>query len=415
MLNLRFEVGGMSALFGLIPAGGTGSRFGGELPKQYAALAGETVMARTARALLADPRIMSVLVATAPGDAHVADALAPLRGEHGRRLTWVPAGGATRARTVRQGLDALLMAGALESDWVLVHDAARPGLSPDALMNMIDRLQTHPVGGLMALPLADTLKRSRFATDMASEEVEATIPREAMWAAQTPQMFRIGLLAAALDAAFDAGIEPTDEAQAMEAAGHVPVLVPGTRGNFKITVQDDLRAMEQLMSNSSLPRALPSFRIGEGWDVHALVAGRKLIIGGVEIPHNTGLLGHSDADVLLHAITDALLGGAGVGDIGRHFPDTDPQFKGADSKVLLAEAYRRVQAAGWQLVNLDATIIAQQPKLAPHIPGMVAVIAQTLGVDASQINVKAKTSEKLGYLGREEGISAQASALLVAR
>ncbi len=400
----------MSALFGLIPAGGTGSRFGGDLPKQYAQLAGETVLARTARALLADPRLMSVLVAAAPGDAHVANALAPLRAEHGRRLTWVPAGGATRARTVRQGLDALLMAGALEDDWVLVHDAARPGLSADALMNMIDRLQTHPVGGLMALPLADTLKRSRFATDMASEEVEATIPREGMWAAQTPQMFRIGLLAAALDTAFDAGIEPTDEAQAMEAAGHVPVLVPGTRGNFKITVQDDLRAMEQLMSNTTMPR----IRIGEGWDVHALVAGRKLIIGGVEIPHSTGLLGHSDADVLLHAITDALLGGAGLGDIGRHFPDTDPQFKGADSKVLLAEAYRRVQAAGWQLVNLDATLIAQQPKLAPHIPGMVAVIAQTLGVAESQINIKAKTSEKLGYLGREEGIAAQASALLAA-
>ncbi len=400
----------MSALFGLIPAGGTGSRFGGEMPKQYAQLAGETVLARTARALLADPRLMSVLVAAAPGDAHVANALAPLRAEHGRRLTWVPAGRATRARTVRHGLDALLMAGALEDDWVLVHDAARPGLSADALMNMIDRLQNHPVGGLMALPLADTLKRSRFATDMASEEVEATIPREGMWAAQTPQMFRIGLLAAALDTAFDAGIEPTDEAQAMEAAGHVPVLVPGTRGNFKITVQDDLRAMEQLMSNTTMPR----IRIGEGWDVHALVAGRKLIIGGVEIPHSTGLLGHSDADVLLHAITDALLGGAGLGDIGRHFPDTDPQFKGADSKVLLAEAYRRVQAAGWQLVNLDATIIAQQPKLAPHIPGMVAVIAQTLGVAESQINIKAKTSEKLGYLGREEGIAAQANALLAA-
>lgn len=158
--------------------------------------------------------------------------------------------------------------------------------------------------------------------------------------------------------------------------------------------------------------ALP-FRIGQGYDCHKLVEGRKLIIGGVTIPHHVGLLGHSDADVLLHAITDAILGAAALGDIGKHFPDTDPQFKGADSRTLLREACRRVVATGYVIGNLDATIIAQQPKMAPHIAAMCANVAEDLGVGVGQVNIKAKTNEKLGYLGREEGIAAEAVALLI--
>jgi 2-C-methyl-D-erythritol 2,4-cyclodiphosphate synthase len=156
-----------------------------------------------------------------------------------------------------------------------------------------------------------------------------------------------------------------------------------------------------------------NIRIGEGWDVHALVPGRKLILGGVEIPHTAGLLGHSDADVLLHAITDAVLGASGLGDIGRHFPDTDAQFKGADSSVLLAEAMRRVRAKGWELVNVDSTIVAQAPKLAPHIAAINASVAKALGVQADQVNVKAKTAEKLGPVGMGQSIEARAVALLV--
>lgn len=162
----------------------------------------------------------------------------------------------------------------------------------------------------------------------------------------------------------------------------------------------------------SLPPVLPPFRIGQGYDCHALVPGRKLIIGGVAIPHATGLLGHSDADVLLHAITDAILGAAGLGDIGRHFPDTDPQFSGADSRKLLREAGKRVAAAGYLIGNIDATIIAQAPKMAPHIAQMITNIAEDLDVAAAQVNIKAKTNEKLGYLGREEGIAAEAVALV---
>lgn len=161
--------------------------------------------------------------------------------------------------------------------------------------------------------------------------------------------------------------------------------------------------------------SLPPFRIGQGYDCHALVPGRKLIIGGVTIPHVTGLLGHSDADVLLHAITDAILGAAGLGDIGRHFPDSDPQFAGADSRVLLREACSRVARAGYAIGNVDATIIAQAPKMAPHIPAMVEVIAADLGVPSSRVNVKAKTNERLGFLGREEGIAAEAVALIYSR
>jgi 2-C-methyl-D-erythritol 2,4-cyclodiphosphate synthase len=160
---------------------------------------------------------------------------------------------------------------------------------------------------------------------------------------------------------------------------------------------------------------LPALRIGEGWDTHALVTGRPLVLGGITIPHTHGLLGHSDADALLHAITDALLGAAALGDIGRHFPDTDPQFKGADSVVLLQEAYRRVQAAGWQLVNLDATIVAQAPKMAPHIDAMVARIAEALGVQPGQVNVKAKTAEKMGPVGEGRSIETRAVCLLAAR
>lgn len=160
---------------------------------------------------------------------------------------------------------------------------------------------------------------------------------------------------------------------------------------------------------------VPAFRIGQGYDCHALVAGRKLIIGGVTIPHKTGLLGHSDADVLLHAITDAIFGAAGLGDIGRHFPDTDARFSGADSRVLLREACKRVAAAGYSIGNIDATIIAQAPKMAPHIPEMIRNIASDLEVAAEQVNIKAKTNEKLGFLGREEGIAAEAVALIYKR
>jgi 2-C-methyl-D-erythritol 4-phosphate cytidylyltransferase / 2-C-methyl-D-erythritol 2,4-cyclodiphosphate synthase len=392
----------MENFYAIVPAGGAGTRFNAAQPKQYALMNGVPVIQRAVRVLLADPRIRLIVVAVARSDKTATQMLAEECA--GGRVKVVACGGETRAKTVRNALTAIEGNGANKTDWVLVHDAARPGLPFEALQRLMQISQNNVAGGLLALPVADTIKR---AGKEHHASVEMTLSREGLWHAQTPQMFRCGPLTEALDESLNDGVEPTDEAQAMERAGHAPVLVNGARINFKITVQEDLETMETLMSPGTA-----HMRIGQGWDIHALVPGRKLIIGGVEVPHTAGLLGHSDADVLLHAITDALLGAAGLGDIGRHFPDTDKQFKDADSKELLRQAYAKVRTEGWQLANLDATIIAQAPKLATHIPKMVDVIAKILQADDEIINIKAKTAEKLGALGRQEGISAQAVVML---
>jgi 2-C-methyl-D-erythritol 4-phosphate cytidylyltransferase/2-C-methyl-D-erythritol 2,4-cyclodiphosphate synthase len=289
-------------------------------------------------------------------------------------------------------------------------------------------LATERIGALLALPVADTVKRG------GNQRALQTIDREGLWLAQTPQVFGLGRLREALVRHHSV----TDEASAIEANGLSPALVAGNLRNFKVTTMDDLQAMRDslaLSRESAAPSSTTSsaassaasagvagvagaagarFRIGQGWDVHALVPGRALLIGGVAIPFERGLLGHSDADVLLHAITDAMLGAAALGDIGRHFPDTDARFAGADSRVLLREALVRVRAAGWVPGNIDCTVVAQAPKLASHIPAMVAAIAADLDIAPSQVNVKAKTAEKLGFAGRGEGIEAHATVLLVA-
>jgi 2-C-methyl-D-erythritol 4-phosphate cytidylyltransferase/2-C-methyl-D-erythritol 2,4-cyclodiphosphate synthase len=309
-------------------------------------------------------------------------------------------GGDTRAATVRAGLDALRAQGAGDHDWVLVHDAARCLLQPAWVDRLIDACMDHPVGGLLALPLTDTLKQAD------GDHVAATVDRAGKWTAQTPQMFRLGLLAQALDAA---GAGVTDESSAIESLGLHPRLVEGHPDNLKVTWPADFARAERLLET---PMNTASIRIGEGWDTHALVDGRPLVLGGVTIAHTHGLLGHSDADALLHAITDALLGGAGLGDIGRHFPDTDPAFAGADSGVLLQEAARRVRAAGWAPVNVDSTIVAQAPKMAPHIDAMRERIAALLALPVDAVNVKAKTAEKMGPVGEGRAIETRAVCLL---
>ncbi len=377
---------------GLIPAAGEGARLGGETPKQYLELAGRPMVAHAAAALLAHPAVELAFVVLAPDDERWAthdwsafqDRLAPL---------WC--GGATRRDSVLNGL--IAMANVVDpEDWVLVHDAARPCLAREDLARLIENVGDDDVGGILAVPLADTLKRSDEAGRIA-----ATAPRDGLWLAQTPQMFRHGTLLRAIGGAGHV----TDEASAVEALGLRPRLVPGSGRNLKVTFAGDA-----LIAETSAARR--SMRIGQGFDVHALVPGRKLVVGGVEIPFEKGLAGHSDADVLLHAITDALLGAAGLGDIGRHFPDTDPAYKDADSRRLLREAVARVRAAGYSVVNVDATIIAQAPRMAPHVPAMTANIAADLGVEVGRVNVKAKTTERLGFTGRGEGIAAEAVALL---
>ena len=399
-----YTVGLLPRLFALVPCAGSGSRAGAAGPKQYAPVAGQALVAHTLAALARVPRLAATLVVLAPDDEQFERQVPGFAGAQ----AWVArVGGASRAETVAAGLAELQARGVLPHDWVLVHDAARCLLQPAWVDRLIDACADDEVGGLLALPLADTLKQAAGDDDV---RVSATVPREGKWAAQTPQMFRLGLLLPALRSA---GPEVTDEASAVEALGHRPKLVPGDLQNLKVTWPADSALAERLLQTPESPmHTAPQLRIGEGWDTHALVTGRPLVLGGITLPHSHGLLGHSDADALLHAITDALFGAAALGDIGRHFPDTDAAFKGADSGRLVAECARRVRAAGWQIVNIDATVIAQAPRLAPHIPAMVERIAALLGLLPGQVNVKAKTAEKMGPVGEGRAIEARAVCLL---
>lgn len=404
--------------FALVPCAGTGSRAGTAAPKQYATVAGRPLVAHTLDALAQVDRLAATLVVLSPEDSDFDRELPGFAGE--RR--WVArVGGASRAETVANGLAELRARGAQPQDWVLVHDAARCLLLAAWVDRLIDACINDEVGGLLALPLADTLKSEALG------RVQATVDRQGKWAAQTPQMFRLGMLGPALQAALASGLAITDEASAVEALGQAPKLVPGDLENLKVTWPGDFALAERLLAGRAGDRAQdreqamtdlknkpPQLRIGEGWDTHALVTGRPLMLGGVHIPHSHGLLGHSDADALAHAITDALLGAAALGDIGQLFPDNSAEFKGADSMLLLARAYAHVQAAGWQIVNIDSTIVAQAPKMAPHIPAMRARLAQALGIDAAQVNVKAKTAEKMGPVGEGLAIEARAVCLLTA-
>jgi 2-C-methyl-D-erythritol 4-phosphate cytidylyltransferase/2-C-methyl-D-erythritol 2,4-cyclodiphosphate synthase len=387
-----------SRCIALVPCAGRGERAGAGLPKQYAPVAGRSVVAHTLDALARVPQIAHTLVVLAPDDVGFDTAAPDFQG-------WVErCGGATRAASVRAGLTALRERGVGDDDWILVHDAARCLVSPGAIERLIAACADDAVGGLLAQPVPDTLKQAD-----ASGRVAGTVDREGKWAAQTPQMFRLGLLARALDRAGDA---VTDEAGAVEALGLAPRLVAGDAENFKVTWPEDFARAERVLRSR---QGTTTMRIGEGWDVHALVAGRPLVLGGVTVPHTMGLAGHSDADALAHAITDALLGAAGLGDIGRHFPDTDPAFEGADSMQLLAEAARRVRTAGWEIVNVDSTVVAQAPKLSPHIPAMRARLAEVLGLSQDQVNVKAKTAEKMGPVGEGRAMEARAACLIVRR
>ncbi|MFO1220944.1 MAG: 2-C-methyl-D-erythritol 2,4-cyclodiphosphate synthase [Burkholderiaceae bacterium] len=394
-------------LYALVPCAGIGARAGTAVPKQYAPLAGRPMVAHTLAALQRVTRLAGVLLVISPHDGWFDEAM---RGQSVDAAWVARCGGATRAATVAAGLQALRERGAGDDDWVLVHDAARCLVEPAWVDRLIDACLHDVVGGLLALPVADTLK---FARD---GRASATIDRSDKWAAQTPQMFRLGQLARALARS---GERVTDEASAIEAIGLQPRLVAGDANNLKVTWPEDvaraaawLRARGDTTATGDAPMTLPAVRFGEGWDIHALVPGRPLVLGGVTVPHTHGLQAHSDGDALLHAITDALLGAAALGDIGRHFPDTDAAFEGADSHRLLAEAARRVRAAGYEIVNVDSTIVAQAPKMAPHIDAMRARIADALGVAVAQVNVKAKTAEKMGPVGEGRAIEARAVALL---
>ena len=307
-------------------------------------------------------------------------------------------GGDTRQHSVLNGLKSL---DAGPDDIVLIHDAARCMTPRDVILRVLDSCDKSG-SGVAAIPAVNTMKYADSGMNVVS-----TADRKNLYEVQTPQGFCYGLLLRSYMKAENDGFTATDDASVVEYAGDRVLLVDGSIRNIKVTEKEDL-----VMINALLHQDIPPYRIGMGYDVHRLTEGRKLILCGIEIPHSLGLLGHSDADVALHALMDAMLGAAALGDIGRHFPDTSDEYKGISSLLLLKEVIRMIRNAGYEFVNADITIAAQKPKLAPCIPDMILKVSTALSCDPGQINIKATTTEKLGFEGREEGISAQAVCFL---
>jgi 2-C-methyl-D-erythritol 4-phosphate cytidylyltransferase/2-C-methyl-D-erythritol 2,4-cyclodiphosphate synthase len=370
----------------IIAAGGSGQRAG--VAKQWVQLGGESVLRRSARSLAACDLVDELVAVVPPG--HV---------ERGRREVadlgkpcQVVEGGPARADSVRNGLAALP-----GCTVVLIHDAARPFASP-ALARAVVLAAARDGAALAAVGASDTVKLAD------GSRVVETIDRRAIWLAQTPQGFRAALLQRAFEAAGPLAAAATDECQLVERLGEIVTLVPGETSNFKLTTSADVARARALVE--------APYAMGVGYDVHPFAPGRRLVLGGVEF-EGDGLLGHSDADVCAHAIGDAVLGAAGLGDIGRHFPDTDPQWKGVSSLLFLREIARKVGELGWRVGNCDVTLAARRPKIAPRAEEMRARITEALGIAPWQANVKATTTEGLGFVGRGEGIAAHAVALLV--
>ena len=386
----------------VMPAAGTGRRFGSQLPKQYAPLLGRTVIEWALAPFIADPQCRGITVALSAEDELWPQVAARLPA-----LTTV-AGGAQRSESVLNGLRSL--AGrATEQDWVLVHDAARPCLPREDLARLLTELAGHDTGGLLAAPGADTLKYAPAGTVNA---VERTVDRTSLWRALTPQMFRLGALRKALEAAHDAGRTPTDESQALEWVGARPQLVAGSAANVKVTTAQDLIVASAILSSRQRPGTERVMRIGSGFDVHAFGPGDFVMLGGVRVPYGRGVVAHSDGDVILHALCDALLGGAGLGDIGQHFRDDDPKWRGADSQGFVRGVIAMLEERQLAVVNADITVLAEAPRLGPHRESIRRTIASLLKVAAECVNVKATTTEKMGFLGRGEGLAAQAVVLL---
>ncbi|MEI6161274.1 MAG: bifunctional 2-C-methyl-D-erythritol 4-phosphate cytidylyltransferase/2-C-methyl-D-erythritol 2,4-cyclodiphosphate synthase [Roseococcus sp.] len=373
----------------LLMAAGRGERFGAPEPKQYALLLGRPVLRVAAEALLAGGHVQQLQPVCAAGEeARISAMLEGL--PHSPPVI----GGATRQASVKAGLAALAP---LSPGVVLVHDAARPVIPAGTIPALLAALE-HQAGAIPAQPVSDTLKRG------AAGLIGETVPRAGLFRAQTPQAFRFETLRAAHDAA---QAEATDDAQLLEWVGETVALVPGHESNVKITFPEDLARVE----SNLMPRLLP--RIGTGFDVHRLVPGRPLILCGVTVPGELGLDGHSDADVGIHALCDAIYGALAEGDIGRHFPPSQMKWKDADSAQFLVHAMGRVAARGAMLVNADVTLICEQPKIGPHAGAMMARLAELMGVEVRRIGVKATTTERLGFTGRGEGIACQAAVSLM--
>ena len=383
----------------LIVAAGRGARAAGEAgrPKQYCALGGVPMLARTIAAFATHPGVGDILVVIHPDDAALYEAAS--QGFAGRLRQAVP-GGTRRQDSVRAGLEAL--AGEAPSA-VLIHDAARPFVRPELIARVIAGLDTHQ-GALPCLPVTDTLKL------VAQGRVTGTVERDSLWRAQTPQGFKFdAILSAHRAAAKEPAREFTDDSGIAEWFGLDVALVEGAEDNRKLTTREDLKIADELLQPGSA-RASGTIRVASGYDVHAFGPGDAVILCGVAIPHPKKLIGHSDADVGLHALTDALLGTIAEGDIGVHFPPSDARWRGAASELFLKHAASLVRERGGVIVHVDVTLLCEAPRIGPYRDQMRARIAEALGVQIAQVSIKATTNEGLGFIGRGEGITAMATA-----
>lgn len=393
----------------IIAAAGSGTRMVGDLPKQYLDLAGMPVLARSIKAFEDHPLVDEICVVVRKEDCSFCQEqmVQPFAFQ---KVCKIVAGGIERQDSVHLGLKSL----SPDVGYVLIHDGARPLIETDTITRLIEQVKRD--GACAAgVPVKDTIKITR------DEKIINTPDRRELFAIQTPQAFRLDLLLTAFDQAREDGYIGTDETVLLERLGKPVTLVKGSYRNLKITTREDMIMAAALLQEDAMQRQedarkkteVPaSYRTGIGYDVHRLVQDRKLILGGVEIPHDLGLLGHSDADVLVHSIMDALLGAAAMGDIGKHFPDHDPAYKSISSLRLLERVGKIVCENGYRIGNIDATLIAERPKISTYIPMMVANIALTLDIPENCVSVKATTTEGLGFCGRQEGIGAQAAVLL---
>lgn len=384
-------MGSSSSCAVLIVAAGAGERFGGSIPKQYQELGGVPILRRSVLAFLKHPHISHVQVVFNPTHRDMYDKAV---GDLG--LPEPVTGGASRQDSVRLGLEALSQTA--KPKFVMIHDAARPLVDAATITAVRKALDQNP-GAIAAKPLVDTLKRGKGVA------IEATIDRSNLWQAHTPQAFHFDEILSAHRAA--QGLQLTDDAAVAEKAGLPVTLVPSNPDNMKITNPDDLDRAARLLGH-----AYGDIRTGMGFDVHRFEPGDKIILGGIAIPHNRKLEGHSDADAVLHALTDALLGGMGMGDIGKYFPPSEAEWKGKDSAFFVRAAVKMISERGGIISNVDITIMCEAPRIGPHRDAMAQRIAELLEVTIDRVNVKATTTERLGFTGREEGLAAQAIATL---
>ena len=388
----------------MIAAGGQGTRIGGDEPKQLQDLGGETLLSMAIKPFDECRRVDEIVIVL-PETVTERESAVRIQIDTPLRLV---SGGSRRQDSVALGVDNVCE----DADVVLVHDAARPFCTVSLVEKVIDA--TIEAGAVVpAIQVIDTVKKADVIDTEGIRFVEATLPRDQIYLAQTPQGFALDVLRDAVELG-RSGVKATDEAVLVERNGHAVRLVEGDMGNFKVTTPDDLQRVRDRI-RSDLFGDVPRTRVGFGYDSHRMVVGRRLVLGGIEIPHKYGLEGHSDADAVCHAVTDAVLGAVAAGDIGLHFPDTDPQWKDVSSIELLRKAVDVVSGLGFCVGNVDVVVIAEQPRIGPHVQAMADRLSRTLGVAADLVSIKGKTAEGMDSVGRGEAIVVHAVATVVQR